>query len=283
MYLARTREGERPDEGQLLIEHLLQVAVMARERAEKIGSPILGEVVGLLHDVGKYSDDFQRKIRGARIRTDHSTAGAALVEEVYGIPLGRLFAYVIAGHHTGLPDGGGKANPSSLLSRIDPSLNRIPDFSAYQDEIQVPNLPDALENLPSPSSDRNDYAYSFSFFIRMLYSCLVDADSLDAEAFGSSEREAMCGQERKSAEALANDLWSYHKTRFSRTDDSWINTKRREIWDACGRQAADRPGLFTLTVPTGGGKTLSSLRFALEHARIHKLEADIKLLNVGGY
>ena len=101
---AHSVNGQPDPHWQTIADHASQVAALTRTRADKFGAGALGEVAGLLHNLGKYSDDFQRKLRGAEIRVDNSTAGARLAVETFGRtrPLGHLLAYAIAGHHTGL-------------------------------------------------------------------------------------------------------------------------------------------------------------------------------------
>src|SRR5262249_50299430 len=123
---------------QTMCDHALAVAELAAERGMKFGANELARVAGLLHDVGKYSDSFQRKLRGEALRVDHSTAGARIAAERYA-QLGRLLAYVIAGHHAGLANGTGEGGPTPLDLRLDPK--RYPDVpvaSGWKHEIALP-------------------------------------------------------------------------------------------------------------------------------------------------
>ena len=116
---AHSLPDAHPDHWQSMSEHAKQVALLVKGFAGKFGAASLGEVAGLLHDVGKYSNEFQSKLRGANSRVDHSTAGARVAAEAFAgfKPLGQLLAYVIAGHHAGLANGG------SLKDRLDYSAS----------------------------------------------------------------------------------------------------------------------------------------------------------------
>jgi uncharacterized domain HDIG len=115
----------------LLKDHLEATGRLAAQFAAAFGAAELGRVGGLLHDVGKYSDPMQQRLRGAPVAVDHSTAGAQEAVRLYGDAFGRILAYVIAGHHAGLPDFGSRADEGSLAARL---AKAIPDYSAYRNE-----------------------------------------------------------------------------------------------------------------------------------------------------
>lgn len=244
---------------QSVAAHCQNVAALAAGFGAPFGGAECARLAGMLHDIGKFSDEFQVRIHAAdpahAPRVDHSTAGA--VEAMGALHLPPV-ALAVAGHHAGLPDAG---NPlempggSTLFSRI--KNTHLPDCSAWK---QVLTLPDA--HLPAFCMKDN---ITLAFFTRMLYSCLVDADFLDTEAFMQNGGAVRGGQaelpdllERVRAKA---DRW------LASPGDKSINHKRCAILQACiemGRTGT--PGLFTLTVPTGGGKTFDSLIFSMEHA-----------------
>lgn len=248
---------------QLLRDHLLQVATLAEERASKFGAQKLGRIAGLTHDLGKYSTAFQKRLAGSHERVDHSTAGAQEVTQRFKNIVGRALAYIIAGHHGGLPDGHA-GSPSNLPERL--SQKDIPDYSAFAHEINIPEVtPEDLKGMPKGAKGME--AFSLSFCIRMLYSCLVDADFLNTERHMDIEKHSL----RNKSISINSLFHRFQKTldelaERNRKNSNKINTARQAILERCLAMAASKPGFFTLTVPTGGGKTYSSLAFALKHA-----------------
>ncbi|WP_215829111.1 CRISPR-associated helicase Cas3' [Pelorhabdus rhamnosifermentans] len=252
------------EEWQLLKSHLDAVSQMTEERAAKFGAGKLGEIIGLSHDIGKYSKKFQKRLEGSSGKVDHTTAGAQEVYRRFGNKIGRALAFTIAGHHGGLPDG----NKGALRNLPERLVNTdIPDYHVFCNEIVIPNLTNQdFAGMPH-ARDSTMSAFSFSFCIRMLYSCLVDADYLDTEQFMNVKKymnrpnpismRTLFGRLEKKLESLAE---------HNRKNPSVINTARQAIQARCLEMADVKPGLFTLTVPTGGGKTYSSLAFGMKHA-----------------
>lgn len=282
IYYGHTKENQvskkvlPKEHWQLLKSHLDEVARMAEERAAKFGAQKLGRIIGLLHDLGKYSEAFQKRLDGEREKVDHKTAGAQEVHSRFGNVIGKALAYTIAGHHGGLPDGnkGAPGNLPECLAKTD-----IPDYQAYVGEIEIPGLSNQdLAGMPKPK-DIDMAAFSFSFCIRMMYSCLVDADYLDTERFMNVEKymarpvsasmETLLKRFEKKLELLAER---------NHQNPSVINTARQSILVRCLTMAESKPGLFTLTVPTGGGKTYSSLAFGLKHAVKHNKDRVIYVI-----
>lgn len=271
-YYAHSSDNEEKSAWHLLSDHLLDTAKTAAAFARRFGAEELAYAAGLLHDLGKYTDDFQRRLQGENIRVNHSSAGALEVLAIHKA-LGKLLAYVIAGHHCGLMDWGSNADESSLAGRL-VRRNSVKDYSAYKNEIELPQLkeiPSPLKNSPAGRG------FSAQFFVRFLYSALVDADFLDTERALQLER----AQLRAYFPVLA-DLEPYLADALTQLNasagDTPVNRKRREVLDLCREKAANAPGFFTLTVPTGGGKTLSSLAFALQHALKHDMERIIYVI-----
>lgn len=254
-----------------LEEHLLAVAVLAAEFASVFNSQDWARLSGLWHDLGKFREKFQQYIKsvsgydaeahieGAPGRVDHSTAGAIHAIEKLGMP-GRIIAYLIAGHHAGLPDWNGEA--ASLFQRLENGKAQ-----GYLTEARLAEPDAVLLDQPFPASLPPKDG-SLALWIRMLFSCLVDADFLDTEAFMNERRKDL----RAGYPAL-NELLSafdqYMNDKTANATDSPVNRIRTEVLRQCCEKATLPPGLFSLTVPTGGGKTLSSTAFALNHAMHH--------------
>lgn len=281
IYYGHTKEDPvtkivRPkEEWQPLADHLYSVAGLAAERADKFGAGQLGRTAGLAHDLGKYSKEFQQRLEGKSIRVDHATAGAQAVAKRYGA-VGKVLAYAVAGHHGGLPDGA-KGNEKNLPERL--RKDCLPDYQTYAREIMLPELTaDDLAKLPVPA-DKYMNGFSRAFFIRMLFSCLVDADYLDTERFMALDRATARAETTDLAillERIKNQLDKLGER--ARQQPSVINTARQDILADCLALAQHKPGLFTLTVPTGGGKTYSSLAFGLTHAVQHKKDRVIYVI-----
>ena len=265
--MARTRyyahSGSSPDRDDWhpLAAHLENTGTRASEFLSLPGCGELGRAAGLLHDLGKYTKEFQARLAGDITRVDHSTAGARVAIERYGDKLGKILAFCIAGHHAGLANGVGGHRTRALTERLArPASNLDP---AWEEEIELPELtPPSLR-----PRDAAGVAFCASFLIRMVFSALVDADYLDTEAyFGELEGNAAPRGQHPSLPELAKRLDSHLETLAAGAVASAVNDLRQEVLSHARRQAAEPPGTFTLTVPTGGGKTLTSLAFALTHA-----------------
>ena len=269
---AHSRLGADEMTWEPLPDHLSRVGELAQEFAGAFHAGPWGRLAGKWHDLGKYSEAFQRYLRATALadshgaemagRVDHSTAGAQHAARQG--PLGRLLAYCIAGHHAGLPDN--ESGPPGLSARL---TKQIEPYDGAPAELLAEMLPPAHQL--RLNGDRRRGAFSVAFFTRMLFSCLVDADFLATEGFMDPER----ARRRRSAGAGPADLLTrlqvYLEEKQRSAPDTLVNARRREVLAACGEKAKLKPGLFSLNVPTGGGKTLSSLAFALSHARQHEL------------
>jgi len=265
-----------------LVEHLKNTARLAEAFAEKFNSGQWGYVAGLLHDIGKSKPGFQEYIRrvtgydiehfnfeGRIKRGEHSTSGAKLAEDYFGAK-GRVLAYCIAGHHAGLPDwypdeAGGQ---SSLNFRINNA-----DIKGLMPEI-VKGFEKKKLEIPWKFSRNN---LDMALWIRMLFSCLVDADFLDTEEYMDPIKYGTRGH-YLSIEQLTNKFNSFMEDKIENAEKTHINTIRLRVLEDCRKKAYEKPGIFSLTVPTGGGKTLSSLAFALEHAKFNRLDRIIYVI-----
>lgn len=266
-YLAHV-EGERT---QTILEHLKGTAQLASQFADEFGKKDWGYCCGILHDIGKYSEQFQERIRGERRQlVDHSTAGAQLCFEKGG--LYPLMSYCIAGHHRGLPDCGGKLDEVTAPTLMARRRKKVEDYQAYREEIEIPDL---CTNPFDPEKVKN-FDFSLSVFIRMLYSCLVDADFLDTERFMKDGKVERDGGEQ--LESLFAKLLDYVGGWLDECDLDTVNGRRTEILRYCLEAGELKKGLFRLTVPTGGGKTISSLAFALRHGAEHRMKRIIYVI-----
>lgn len=275
IYLAHVRQ--LPD-GQwiehFLDKHLLAVAALAAEFASVFDSQDWARLSGLWHDLGKFRKEFQQYIQsvsgydteahieGAPGRVDHSTAGAIHAIEKLGMP-GRIIAYLIAGHHAGLPDWNGEV--ASLFQRLENGK-----MKGYLREVLLSDPDISLLDQPCPTSFPPKDG-SLALWIRMLFSCLVDADFLDTEAFMDGEKSGYRGGHPELPELLARfDQYMEHMVgEAAKAKDTTVNRIRADVLRQCRDKAKLPSGLFSLTVPTGGGKTLSSMAFALNHAVHH--------------
>ncbi len=262
-----------------LSDHLNSVSEFAAKFAQSFNGQNWAILAGLWHDLGKYRPAFQQYIRNvsgynleAHVeqsgRTVHSEAGA-IHAVAWNKAAGRFLAYLIAGHHSGLPDWNkAEAGGSSLFNR----LVRAEQEQHLEEVLNASNIPPDVVNSPVIISDLSKPlggSNGLHLWLRMLFSCLVDADFLDTERF----MDPVSAQERAdiySLEYLKQRFDDYMSLKSASAEPTLVNQKRAEILRDCRSAALESQGVFTLTVPTGGGKTLSGMAFALEHAIKHK-------------
>lgn len=255
---------------QPLKEHLEGTATRSAKFAASFGASSHAERTALLHDIGKYSPNGQRRQRDPEhtAKVDHSTAGAKAAADLDDMHA----AFAIAGHHGGLPDLGTRSSldDGTLCARLNKKLTGGDDPSAWRSEI---SLPTGVQLTPS-WLPRNDVRLT-AMYIRMLFSCLVDADFLDTErALSKEEKPRGIGE---SMPALLEKLQA-HVAKWLEEPKSDLCALRNEVLRRCLRGSEDPQGLYSLTVPTGGGKTVSSLAFALSHAVKHDMKRIIYVI-----
>lgn len=253
---------------QSLADHLNGVARRASAFAAPFGAASAALAAGLAHDLGKASDGFQAYVRqeaSAGRGPDHSSAGALVALE-----LDHITAWVVAAHHAGLPA------LTDLKARLtahsaDSATRAVIESSSCRPFIQAvrassPSLPEfVLQSESDPTVTET--------FIRMLFSALVDADALDTEEHFSPDRAALRSPTVDVAELLAR--FERDQAQLLRAASSDVDSVRNEVYGAAMAKAMDPPGLFSLTVPTGGGKTRTALGFALRHALSNDLKRVI--------
>jgi len=302
-YIAHKRKDGKE---QSLISHLTEVGEITKELSSKIGVPDAGELIGLLHDFGKFSEKFQKYIgsatgkinpdeddyvdyRGLKGKIDHSSAGAQWVWDVcqrwgqQGQLVGQIFALCISSHHSGLidclkPDG--KNVFSKRMEKIDDEthkneclkntsqdyMNKIVNLSGeklIRNVLTQLHKVTQIENKKFPVTIQS---FNLGFWTRMLFSCLIDADRINSADFE-------CPDNIRHRRDTSID-WSIPVNRLESAIQEFSGEKpidelRRNISDACKKRAKEKQGIYTLTVPTGGGKTYASLRYALHHAHYH--------------
>ncbi len=245
-----------------LQEHLTKVAELAKTFASKFGAGEFGYWAGIWHDLGKLHPDFQAYLanptppRGP----DHKGAGSVVASQICE-PL----AFLVAGHHGGLHS---RADLKNWL----------------KEKAQAPRVVEALQlaqtslgilkpspQLVLPAHVRTEL--DAEFFLRMVFSALVDADFLDTERHFNSEK----ADQRIGAPSLP-ELWAQFasdQNKLTKNDAGRVNSVRHEVYEACVQAAVQAPGFFRLTVPTGGGKTRSGMGFALQHTLTHDLDRVI--------
>jgi CRISPR-associated endonuclease/helicase Cas3 len=277
-FFAHSLEGRPLEDWQHLEDHLGAVAERAGLYASEFRSTEWGRMAGLWHDFGKAQPGFQRYIIEGGERVDHASVGAALAYE-RDKNLGSLLAFLIAGHHGGLPNRltDDQATRQTLAERVEKGRRLLAEvdrqsLSALR-SLSVPQLP--AELLPRTRAEGAAAKRRIDLWLRMLFSCLVDADFLDTEAFCNPAQAAERGALRAAITELRQRLDDYLDGLASAAPRTAVNGLRAEVLEGCRLAAGEKPGFFSLTVPTGGGKTLSAMAFALRHAEAHGLSRVI--------
>jgi CRISPR-associated endonuclease/helicase Cas3 len=321
-YIAHVRASDKAIQN--VATHLLEVAEISKELASKINIPEAGELIGLLHDFGKYSVSFQNYIQSGtelinpdsedyvnagalKGKIDHSSAGAQWAWQALnkygknseGKLCGQILALCIASHHSGLidcltPDGvngfserigkdDGKTHLAECKQNADPvildralNLAGKPLLTAMLDRIKLLRR---TEQHGQTVSDAIKHFY-LGFWTRLLFSCLIDADRINSADFENPLNAQHRNKGQVQWPVAVNRLETFLADLSAKQtgNNPQIDAIRRSISDTCKNRAQDAQGIYTLTVPTGGGKTYASLRYALHHAEKHGLERIIYVI-----
>jgi len=314
-FIAHRRKSD--GEIQSVVDHLLEVAELSRRFAQKLGVPDLGELLGLLHDFGKYSQEFQGYIKSGtgllnpdidddyvdalslKGKIDHSSAGAQWIWEQFRkykagkYPAGKyasqIMALCLASHHSGLidclkPDG--KVGFLERVAKSDDRTHLQECLQVADNEIRqrlealatterIKDCLDFILGLESHGLSATVRAFRVGLWTRFLFSCLIDADRIDSADFELPSKKAARKLQAVDWEPAITRLEFYLENLAIRND---IDIIRRQISQECLSRADGPQGLYKLTVPTGGGKTYASIRFALHHAQTHNLEHIIYII-----
>ncbi len=299
---------------QSLQDHLLGTSQIASQFAEDIGLKECGELMGLLHDLGKASLEFQNYIRSGtgmidedadeyvdakekKGKINHSAAGGQFLESLFSDSresnldslTGQLLALCVLSHHSGLIDCldvegvnvyRNRLQRGEETSHYKESLMKMDRFLSSQNlqfvkERISQKLEERIPHMIEPRDTESTVQFKFGLLVKFLFSCLVDADRIDTANFESPENESFRSAGPQSWGQLIGKFEQYIETRKTRNS---IDQIRREVSLRCLDSSKNPKGLYQLTVPTGGGKTLSSLRFALHHAEKHKMNRIIYII-----
>lgn len=261
MNLYKAHKNEQTNEIQTVKEHSENTAQLceafAIEPLKKVAY-----VMGLLHDVGKYQKSFQKRIDGKNIRVEHSTCGAVVAKEKYNSVLGLLMQYCIAGHHSGIPDGGFPTDSSDQSTLAGRMKRNFEDFTYYQQELILPDLDidTFISYLQMDCKSKTMVINKFAFFVRYGFSCLVDADSIDTARF--------CNQlEQRGLQSDFSACLEKLNICFGRfVCETPLQKSREKLQGQVFSQVEEKADLYLMNMPTGSGKTLCSMKFALERA-----------------
>ncbi len=320
LYIAHRRKADGSQ--QSLERHLLEVAAASKIFSDKIGLKEQGEIIGLLHDLGKYSKEFQDYLKSAvgiynqdededfvntkelRGKVDHSTAGAQLVwqditkGDKLGEIVGQILALCIASHHSGLIDclsldtsgpvkdnftrrvnkADSRTNFSDVSKKIDASIKKRFD-ELRNDPRLIDGLKESIQQIArrdGRTTDNEIVRFKIGLLVRFLFSCLIDADRINTADFENPQ----AAKNRSGGQYASWDLLIKRLERKLQEFETQrqIDKIRRDISDHCRERASSAKGIYTLTVPTGGGKTLASLRFALHHAKQWEMDRIIYVI-----
>jgi len=302
-------------EPQYLIDHLTEVSSLAGKFANKIGLKEVGEVLGLVHDLGKASQEFQNYLLSGeglidpdndeyvdavakKGKVDHSSAGAQVIYEKLwnkgseGRLAAQVLALCLASHHSGLIDCLSPDGKNNFQTRMDKAeekthkaeaLSNMGDVNRKIDELLSSNVEKSITQQLTTFVEDNDSKetlfFKYGLLIRFLFSCLIDADRLNTAdfEFPSNSRIRNYGQYQAwdvLVQKFANKLAEFE----NKVDKNEVDELRNQVSQTCLDFSTRPKGIYQLTVPTGGGKTLASLRYALNHAAHYQMDRIIYVI-----
>lgn len=284
-YYAHSFDSDCRDNWQTLDEHLAKVSQRAASFLSPLKAESWGRAAGLIHDVGKACPEFQRRLQGSAERVDHSTVGSDQALVCYPGCLGELLALVIAGHHGGMPNWILAANGRNPLKKRLQGLGDPPQSVVEFRKALVQSLPrdsdlkssylQAVGSFTPPNILKEALPFRTFAFEHLVFSSLVDADYLDTESFMDEDSSMLRSVEYSTMEDLFNTYNEYMDGVESDASCTEVNQYRRDVRSACLDSGKQPVGIFSLSVVTGGGKTLSSMGFALTHAIANGLKRVI--------
>ena len=272
------------DRKQTIYDHLKGVA----DKASSFSVDFMRDFVytaGLAHDIGKYAEDFQKRLNGSKIRFEHSACGAIEIGE---LPRNKdekdmtyMLQYCIAGHHTGLPDGGTPVDSADADTTLNAKLNRKKyytedsDYSSYKEEIKL-HLPDysKLMSIIGKSKSVIEVIEKYAFFTRYIFSCLTDADYLDTERFYSPDTDRSLNADFEKMLDIINE----ELKKRSIDSDTPLKKARKELQEQAFGNCLSDSRINILDMPTGSGKTLCSMKIALKKLIEHKKKRIIYVI-----
>ncbi len=308
-FIAHRREKD--GEAQSLCNHLSRTAIYAGQFAHKIGLKDAGRIIGLLHDLGKASRDFQNYIQSAtgkidpdaddyvdakelKGKIDHSSAGAQLIYKTLakkgaeGIIAAQVLSLCIASHHSGLidcllPDGKDnykrRMEKSEEKTHSDEALSYLSDnemqklWNLLSSETIVKQVIEKIKSLKENNDSKETLTFKYGLLVRFLFSCIIDADRLNTADFEFPKNTRIRNYGKYHPwNVLVDRLNGKIKEFEHKKDKNEVDDLRNEVSRHCFDFSSKVKGIYQLTVPTGGGKTLASLRFALNHAAVHKMD-----------
>lgn len=250
---------------QTIKEHSINVAELC-EKFSIYELKHIAYITGILHDIGKYSELFQQRIRGKDVSVEHSSSGAIEALNILDKSnmISYIVAYCIAGHHTGLPDGGNKTDLEEEGTLSGKLKRKTEDYSYYKNEIIVPefNVNSVKEYLIKGIMDQNDVEElleKYAFITKYLFSCLTDADFLDTEKFYNNFNREIKSDFKKCLELINNAI-------DEKPSKTKVQVSRRLLQNQAFSKIEKDAEIYLLNMPTGSGKTLCSMKYALERA-----------------